>query len=669
MKKIISIILALTMCLSAVALLASCAGESAYEIAVRNGFKGTEEEWLKSLKGQTGEKGDTGAEGAKGDKGEDGDKGEKGEQGVPGEKRDPGEKGEPGAAGTPGNAGAPGTPGTDAAPIELNVTDTHIQWRLIGETEWKDLISLEVLKGEKGDQGEAGKDGANGLVPYIGADGCWWIGEENTGVVAGGTTENGGIQTVTVTEMSFDAASCAIWACGGVPSLKINYVLSNGRTGTTNVTPSMLVDAPEFTGAGKYENVKVRFLGCEATVDLEIKTTYELVQTVFGLGSTPEYAVKKTNADGSVEIITDFTIEENKVDTSKEGVYPLTVVVDGLRARIAISVVFYSEAFENITNGSNASILDQLGWKDNVNLDGDQDAGAKGTDGWKNTGLSTNCSLLSIENGMLKIDNNTNNPYKAWASFEITERGVTNEFTDFTVQYDIKFTEECAQYLGVLISPDLAVGAKNPSLVGHVAAIYYTGYVNGFGLNGNNIHSTGIINADKTLSGSNANRTICEKLFGLSATEGTLADQTVTVRVVFIRSDDFAKTESFNGGEVVLGKGMHIYVKKPGDKEFMLISYTTTLTQSVEDAITKNATGAISLLLTGSSVGKDGVTPAKLSSFKNYLSNRTDGSCDVGKNPDLYQGRTDANGIIYIDNIAVWMGTGNVSTGTTAYVD
>ena len=28
-------------------------GESAYEIAVRNGFKGTEQEWLKSLQGET----------------------------------------------------------------------------------------------------------------------------------------------------------------------------------------------------------------------------------------------------------------------------------------------------------------------------------------------------------------------------------------------------------------------------------------------------------------------------------------------------------------------------------------------------------------------------------------------------------------------------------------
>lgn len=37
------------------------AGASAYQIAVDNGFVGTEEEWLASLKGAPGEKGDPGA--------------------------------------------------------------------------------------------------------------------------------------------------------------------------------------------------------------------------------------------------------------------------------------------------------------------------------------------------------------------------------------------------------------------------------------------------------------------------------------------------------------------------------------------------------------------------------------------------------------------------------
>ena len=62
-------------------------GASAYEIAVANGYVGTEEQWLESLKGEKGDKGDpftwddlTAGQkkeltGPKGDKGDKGDKG------------------------------------------------------------------------------------------------------------------------------------------------------------------------------------------------------------------------------------------------------------------------------------------------------------------------------------------------------------------------------------------------------------------------------------------------------------------------------------------------------------------------------------------------------------------------------------------------------------------
>ncbi len=53
-------------------------GKSAYEIAIENGFRGSEKDWLDSLKGEAGEKGETGE---KGDKGETGEKGEKGDTG------------------------------------------------------------------------------------------------------------------------------------------------------------------------------------------------------------------------------------------------------------------------------------------------------------------------------------------------------------------------------------------------------------------------------------------------------------------------------------------------------------------------------------------------------------------------------------------------------------
>lgn len=56
-------------------------GKSAYEIAVENGFEGTETEWLASLKGDQGEKGEQGIQGIQGLKGEKGEQGEKGADG------------------------------------------------------------------------------------------------------------------------------------------------------------------------------------------------------------------------------------------------------------------------------------------------------------------------------------------------------------------------------------------------------------------------------------------------------------------------------------------------------------------------------------------------------------------------------------------------------------
>lgn len=56
-------------------------GLSAYEVAVKNGYIGTEEEWLINLKG---EKGDQGKQGIQGEKGEQGKQGIQGIQGVPG---------------------------------------------------------------------------------------------------------------------------------------------------------------------------------------------------------------------------------------------------------------------------------------------------------------------------------------------------------------------------------------------------------------------------------------------------------------------------------------------------------------------------------------------------------------------------------------------------------
>ena len=140
-------------------------GKSAYELAVENGFKGTEQEWLVSLNGKDGVDGYTpikgidyfdGKDGSKGDKGDKGDqgeqgiqgeKGDQGIQGVKGDKGDRGEKGETGPRGDKGDTGAQGVPGE---------------------------------KGDAGPQGEPGKDGSNGYTPSPESDGYWYINGINT---------------------------------------------------------------------------------------------------------------------------------------------------------------------------------------------------------------------------------------------------------------------------------------------------------------------------------------------------------------------------------------------------------------------------------------------------------------------------------------------------------
>jgi len=84
-------------------------GFSAYEIAKSNGFKGTEKEWLDSLKGING------VRGPKGDRGAKGDAGFNGAMGAPGPQGPAGNDGAPGPAGADGAPGAAGPAGVGIA--------------------------------------------------------------------------------------------------------------------------------------------------------------------------------------------------------------------------------------------------------------------------------------------------------------------------------------------------------------------------------------------------------------------------------------------------------------------------------------------------------------------------------------------------------------------------
>jgi hypothetical protein len=134
-------------------------GKSAYQIAVLNGFVGSEIQWLASLKGETGSpgpKGDSGAPGPKGDAGLQGPQGLPGTQGPKGDKGDPGLPGEQGLQGPKGDQGDPGLQG------ETGLQGTK------GDKGDPGLQGIQGPKGDKGDQGLQGLPGADG------ADGGPW---------------------------------------------------------------------------------------------------------------------------------------------------------------------------------------------------------------------------------------------------------------------------------------------------------------------------------------------------------------------------------------------------------------------------------------------------------------------------------------------------------------
>ena len=108
-------------------------GKDAYSVAVKNGFSGSEEEWLKSLKGEQGPKGDEGHQGPmgpQGPKGDKGDTGERGPQGVAGPQGPQGPEGERGRDGANGQDGLNGVNGLSAYEIALKngFVGTEKQW-------------------------------------------------------------------------------------------------------------------------------------------------------------------------------------------------------------------------------------------------------------------------------------------------------------------------------------------------------------------------------------------------------------------------------------------------------------------------------------------------------------------------------------------------------------
>lgn len=151
-------------------------GKSAYQIAVEQGYQGSESDWLSSLKGDKGDKGNTGA------------------------------KGNPGQDGADGKSAY-------AIAVEHGYEDSEEKWLLslkgekgdTGERGEKGDTGLQGERGEKGDAGVAGKDGFSPIANVV----------KDGSVITITITDKNGTTTVTLTEGA---------AADLTPYAKVTYV-------------------------------------------------------------------------------------------------------------------------------------------------------------------------------------------------------------------------------------------------------------------------------------------------------------------------------------------------------------------------------------------------------------------------------------------------------------
>lgn len=142
-----------------VASLKGADGKSAYEIAVANGFTGNEAEWISSLAGSAGSDGKSAYELA----------------------------------------------------VENGYEGTIEQW----------IASLAGKDGADGKNGKDGKDGKDGVTPHIGANGNWWIGKTDTGVKASGgsagSASGAGVADDSIISLNKDMEPYVIQGASGRP--------------------------------------------------------------------------------------------------------------------------------------------------------------------------------------------------------------------------------------------------------------------------------------------------------------------------------------------------------------------------------------------------------------------------------------------------------------------
>ena len=169
-------------------------GLSAYEIAVQNGYTGTESQWLSTaIVGPQGPAGPQGPQGIAGTNGLNGIDGAQGPQGIQGEQGPAGPQGVAGANGIDGAQGAQGPVGQNGLSayeiaVQNGYTGTESQWlstAIVGPQGPQGIAGANGIDGVDGAQGPQGPDGQNGINGQDGLSAYQiWLNAGNTSTEA-----------------------------------------------------------------------------------------------------------------------------------------------------------------------------------------------------------------------------------------------------------------------------------------------------------------------------------------------------------------------------------------------------------------------------------------------------------------------------------------------------
>lgn len=248
-----------------------------------------------------------------------------------------------------------GGSGGTAREIELQKSETAIQWRYTGEETWKDLVQLADI---------AGKDG---ITPHIGNNGNWYIGETDTGVKAEAPSTD---STLTESGKAADAAETGkkigelksnlsqlsedkvtnptSGAVGQI--LEIETVDENGKPKTYKA-----VDKPTGDGTGTGESYTLPVATSETLGGVKPVSKTDIMTQEVGVDSEGKLYTEPTTssggsgdgfiADGSIttEKIVDGAVTPEKTaffDIVKSGTSVLKTLPDGSKSKLVDSTYY-----------------------------------------------------------------------------------------------------------------------------------------------------------------------------------------------------------------------------------------------------------------------------------------------------------------------------------------